>query len=77
MAGIDEFYEQDEPVDDVAKAFERGPKQVTGAPRGQTEYLTVGQTAVRGWTRTLDLPGLTTTKVFPDLTTRAALRPAR
>ena len=30
MAEMDDFYESDEPVDDVIRAFERGEKGVTG-----------------------------------------------
>lgn len=34
------FYEDDEPVEKIAAAFQRGEKHLTRAPRrGQTEYL--------------------------------------
>ena len=38
-----DFYEEDEPVEKIKAAFERGIKGVTARPRGRTEYLSVGQ----------------------------------
>lgn len=40
MKSIDGFYEDDEPVEKIIGAFDRGTKALTEAPpRGQTEYL--------------------------------------
>lgn len=40
MGTMDDFYEQDEPLDDVLKAFNEGDKGVTARPtRGQTALL--------------------------------------
>lgn len=41
-----DFYEDDEPVEDVVAAFNAGPHGVTGPPRGQTQMFTLmGNTA--------------------------------
>jgi hypothetical protein len=43
MTPSSDFYEDDEPVEKIKAAFERGIKGVTARPRGRTEYLSVGQ----------------------------------
>jgi hypothetical protein len=64
MDDRDDFYEPDEPVDDVLKAFQRGDKGSTVAPsRGKTVDLQIPLGAfrsmpTRGRTAYLDLPGL-------------------
>ncbi|MGH3741941.1 MAG: hypothetical protein ACRDT1_11475 [Micromonosporaceae bacterium] len=40
MSANDQFYEEDEPLDTLMKAFERGEKHVTKQPsQGRTEYF--------------------------------------
>lgn len=36
---MDDFYEDDEPVEKIVEAFERGRKFVTGPPLGRTVIL--------------------------------------
>ena len=43
MTSDSEFYEEDEPVEKVVAAFERGEKGVTARPLGRTEYLLIGK----------------------------------
>jgi hypothetical protein len=48
----DDFYEEDEPVEKIKAAFERGEKHVTARPvrqteRGQTAYLNTGVVEAR------------------------------
>lgn len=48
-----DFYEEDEPVQDILQAFERGEKRVTRRPdRGFNEHLTIVGTPTVGETRT-------------------------
>lgn len=66
MDGREDFYEDDEPIEQVRGAFERGEKHVTAVShRGsRTELLKVEATtslrvaSVRGKTELLRLPGL-------------------
>lgn len=47
--GVEDFFEDDEPVDQVARAFDHGVRDVTNppTPRGQTQYLRVPGAALR------------------------------
>ena len=46
-----DFYEEDEPVEDVVAAFERGRKVLTRQPgRGQTVYLDSNGNEIAGTT---------------------------
>jgi hypothetical protein len=38
---VPDFYEEDEPIEKIEAAFERGEKVMTARPRGQTVYLDV------------------------------------
>jgi hypothetical protein len=64
MGSSDDFYEPDEPLEQVLEAFEQGEKRVTAAPsQGQTVRLDLDVSAVfraasrQGWTEQLRLPG--------------------
>lgn len=37
------FYEDDEPIEKIKAAFERGIKGITAQPRGRTENLSTGR----------------------------------
>ncbi len=51
--GSSDFYETDEPLEQVLEAFEQGEKRLTAMPpAGQT-----GRPSGRGWTEYLRLPG--------------------
>lgn len=42
MSGMDDFYEPDEPIEDVLRAFDEGEKFVTTPPsRGQNRLMLV------------------------------------
>jgi hypothetical protein len=43
MTPSSEFYEEDEPVEAIVAAFERGERGVTARPRGWTRYLMIGR----------------------------------
>jgi hypothetical protein len=43
MTSGSDFYEEDEPVEKIIAAFERGEKGVTARPRGRTVYLLIGK----------------------------------
>jgi hypothetical protein len=77
MVDDDDFYEPDEPVEQVVEAFERGVKRRTVAPtRGQTVNLPaaalLGVGAVLGYTEHLHVPGLEETVTQARPTTTAA-----
>lgn len=57
MTSADDFYEDDEPVDEIAAAFDRGTKIVTVRPDSRFE----------DYTRYLHVPGLPTTEVALQL----------
>lgn len=46
----DDFYKEDEPLEDVIAAFERGEKVLTAPPRGRTVYLDSDGNEVAGST---------------------------
>ena len=72
MSRRGDFYEDDEPIDEVRAAFERGEKHLTAAPDhgSRTELLKVQPAgsprpaSVRGKTELLRLPGLRLLKPF-------------
>ena len=72
----DEFFEEDEPLEDVLAAFSRGEKGFTARPVPSSTAHPAGDSGVasRGWTKTLPVP--TVLKVVSDLTTIAVRRPA-
>lgn len=41
MAVVGDFYEDDEPIDEIIVAFNAGPKGLTGKRAGWTDYLKV------------------------------------
>ncbi|GLZ55668.1 hypothetical protein [Actinomycetospora sp. NBRC 106378] len=46
MPAVNDFYEDDEPVEDVLAAFEAGEKQLTEPPsRGRTLFVDVARNA--------------------------------
>jgi hypothetical protein len=51
-----DFYEEDEPLQDVIRAFEEGEPFVTRKPQPQPQ---------RGWNEILDVPGLKGTSSNP------------
>jgi hypothetical protein len=71
-----DFYEEDEPFEDVLRAFNADEKGLTARPTaGRTENLqVVPYVTRRGWTQTLNVPGLM--KLVSDLTTTATPRAA-
>jgi hypothetical protein len=72
MGQTGDFYEEDEPLEDVLRAFHGGEKGLTGRPTaGRTENFAFDAGVVRrGWTETLNLPGIL--KLVSDLTTTAS-----
>jgi hypothetical protein len=72
----DDFYEEDEPVEQVVQAFEQGDKQLTAGPsRGVTQTLDMGiySALARSRTEYLDVPGatLTLTSEQPTVTSQS------
>jgi hypothetical protein len=76
MGQTNDSYEEDEPLEDVVRAFHGGQKGLTTRPvAGRTENFALEPVVVRrGWTESLNLPGIL--KLVSDLTTTASPRVA-
>jgi hypothetical protein len=72
----DEFFEEDEPLEDVLAAFSQGEKGLTARPVASRTVHPAADSGIasRGWTKTLPVPTVLT--VVSDLTTIAVRRPA-
>jgi hypothetical protein len=71
MGQRNDFYEDDEPLEEVLRAFHGGEKGLTARPvAGRTENLSLEPVVSRrGWTETIIVPGIL--KLVSDLTTTA------
>jgi hypothetical protein len=55
MGSGNEFYEDDEPVNNIVQAFDEGEKEITASPeRGQTTYLDLGGVGIIGFLQQSD-----------------------
>ncbi len=51
MREPDDFFEEDEPLEEVLRAYDAGPKARTARPMGQTvTFDVIGNNRTRGWT---------------------------